>query len=47
MLYANLLSLFHLRIVEFVHVAIDAVQVDILIIIGFQVLYRCEFAHRL
>ena len=33
MLYTNLLSQFHLRTVEFVHVAIDVIEINVLVIV--------------
>ena len=43
----NLLSQFHLRIVELVHVAIDVIEINVLIIVRLQVVNRCQLTLRL
>ena len=43
-LYADLLCQLHLCVVQLVHVAVDVVEVNILVVVGFQVIDGSESA---
>ena len=43
----NLLSQFHLRIVEFIHVTIDVIEINVLVIVRLQIANRCQLTLRL
>ena len=47
MLHTDLLHHFLLTLVEPVHIAVDVIQVHILIVVRLEVLHRGQLAHRL